>query len=178
MKKILSLIVIAAAAWRVQAQEAGFQIALLPEFAIQDQDTLIHGATWNIICGENPQEGVTLGFYNIITGDSRGFSWGAVNYSSDTYTGVHWGLLNWTDEKFTGWQSGLINYTGSQFTGFQWGAINVAHSCRGFQLGVFNYAHKLNGLQIGALNIVAENHWFTAVPRQWTAAWPVVNWSF
>jgi hypothetical protein len=177
MKKILSLIVIVGAAWRMEAQQAGFQIALLPECALHDSETLIHGVTWNIICGENPQEGVTLGFYNIITGDSRGFSWGAINHS-DAYTGVHWGIVNWNDETFKGWQSGLINYTGTKFTGFQWGALNVAKECRGFQLGVFNYAHRLNGLQIGALNIVAENHWFTAVPRQFAAAWPIVNWSF
>ena len=177
MKKILSLIVITGAAWNLRAQEAGLQISLLPECALQDTDVKIHGVTWNIICGQNPQEGVTLGFYNIISDNSRGFSWGAINHS-DIYTGVHWGILNWTDEKFTGWQSGFINYTGREFTGFQWGAINVTEHCRGFQFGFFNYAHKLNGLQIGAMNIVAENRWFTAVPHQFAAAWPIVNWSF
>jgi hypothetical protein len=182
MKKLFSLVLIVAAAAKLQAGEAGageagFQIAILPELAIQPADTTIHGLTLNFLCGENPEQGITLGFYNIMTGESAGFTWGAVN-CADSYRGVNIGLLNLTQENFSGWQDGLINYTGKQFCGFQSGVINVAGHFRGLQFGVFNYAEKLTGVQIGVLSIAAENRWFNQFPREFAPAIPFVNWSF
>lgn len=166
-----------AAVSKLPAGEAGLQIALVPELAIQPAGTAIHGLTLNLFCGQNPDQGITLGFYNIISAESAGFSWGAVNYG-DSYRGVQIGLVNLTQENFCGWQDGLINYTGKAFHGFQSGVVNVAGHCRGLQFGVFNYAEKLDGVQIGVLSIAAETPWFNQFPRQFAPAIPFVNWSF
>ena len=178
MKKLFSLVLIAAGVSVAQAGDtAGLQISLIPDVAIQDTSTTIHGLTIDLICGQNQQIGITLGLYNLMTDESEGFCWGAVNYA-DTYTGVNWGLVNLTQQKFFGWQDGLINYAAVEFTGLQSGVINVAGHARGLQFGVFNYTDKLDGLQIGVLNIATDNRWFNRFPNQFGAAVPFVNWSF
>lgn len=178
MKKLLVTLLACAAVPQLHAADtAGLQISLMPDLALQDQGTPIHGLTLNIICGLNPQQGLTFGLWNSMSDESAGFSWGLVNYA-DTYTGVHWGLLNLTQKDFSGWQDGVINYTARDFTGLQSGVINVAGHCTGLQFGVFNYSDKLTGLQIGALNITAQNHWFNHLPNQFAACFPIVNWSF
>lgn len=177
MKKLLSIALILAAMTKMQAGDAGLQISLIPSIALERPDATIHGLSLNLLCGQNRQQGLTFGFYNIITGDSSGFAYGAINYS-DSYTGVQWGILNLTQNKFTGWQFGGVNYAGMEFKGLQSGIINIADHCTGLQLGVFNYTDSLKGLQIGALNIASQNPWFSNVPNQFAPVWPVVNWSF
>ncbi len=177
MKKLFSVALLLTAMTKMQAGDAGLQLSLIPSIALEGSETTIHGLTLNLLCGENPQQGVTLGFYNIITGDSAGFTFGTVNYSA-TYTGVQWGLLNLTKNNFTGWQFGGINYAGTEFKGLQSGIINVADHCTGLQLGVVNSTDSLKGLQIGALNITTQNRWFSGAARQLAPVWPVVNWSF
>lgn len=177
MKRLFSLVVLVAAGSRLQAGDAGFQLSLVPGAAIEPTGTTIHGLTLNLICGQNPDQGITLGFYNLISDESAGFSWGAVNYG-DSYRGAQIGLVNLTQKNFCGWQDGLINYTAKEFSGFQSGVINVAGHCRGLQFGVFNYAEKLNGVQIGVFNIAADTRWFNQFPREVAPAIPLVNWSF
>jgi len=180
MKKLLHLALIAAAVstvTKLSAEDAGFQFSVVPGFAIQPVGTTIHGLTINFICGQNQEQGITLGAWNILSDESSGFSWGAVNYG-ESYRGVQIGLLNLTQANFSGWQDGLINYTAKDFCGFQSGLINVTGHCRGLQFGVYNYTEKLNGLQIGVINIANENRWFNQFPRQFAPAIPFVNWSF
>ena len=180
MKKLFCPVLLLAALGAVSVQAAdvaGLQISLIPDVALEDTATVIHGLTIDLLCGENQQIGITLGGYHLMTDESEGFAWGVVNYA-DSYTGVNWGLVNLTQHKFSGWQDGLINYAGVEFTGLQSGIINIAGHSRGLQWGVFNYADTLDGLQIGVLNIATDNRWFNRVPNQFGAAVPFVNWSF
>jgi len=137
----------------------------------------IHGLSLSI-WGENPQQGVALGFVNGSSGDSSGFTWGLVNYS-ESYTGVSWGLVNVSKTSFVGWQSGWINVAQGEFTGFQscW-LVNYAKNFRGLQLGLVNYAENLQGVQIGLANIAMNNPWFTDFPDKLATGFPIVNWSF
>src|SRR5271170_8211052 len=89
MKKILVVAALAISAAGLRADEShGFQASLTPDIAIYPKTAEIHGLSLNI-WGENPQQGVALGFVNGSTGYSAGFSWGLVNYS-ESYTGVSW----------------------------------------------------------------------------------------
>ena len=68
----------------LRAEESHFfQASLTPDIAIYPKTTEINGLSLNI-WGENPQQGVALGFVNGSTGDSAGFSWGLFNYSDPT----------------------------------------------------------------------------------------------
>lgn len=177
MKNFLKLAAVLATAASLQAGDAGLQISLIPDIALQPTTATIHGLSLNLLCGENEQHGVTLGVVNLMTGNSSGFSWGLVN-KSDSYTGFHLGVLNVCSENFCGWQDGGFNYTGREFRGFQSGIINYAGDCKGLQLGLVNCTEKLHGLQAGVLNISTQNRWFTEFPNELAAAFPIVNWSF
>src|SRR5450432_2141719 len=101
MKKILILTVLVISAAGLRAEEShGFQASLTPDIAIYPKTAEINGLSLNI-WGENPQQGVALGFVNGSSGDSAGFSWGLVNYS-ETYTGVSWAWLNVNQTSFHG----------------------------------------------------------------------------
>src|SRR5450432_2852981 len=105
MEKIIVVVVLITSIAGLKADETQvFQASLTPDIAIYPKTTEIHGLSLNI-WGENPQQGVALGFVNGSSGESSGFSWGLVNYS-ETYTGVSWGLVNVSKTSFVGWQSG------------------------------------------------------------------------
>jgi hypothetical protein len=124
MKKIFAITIFAMGLFGLRADETPFfQASLTPDIAIYPKTTEIHGLSLNI-WGENPQQGVALGFVNGSSGDSAGFSWGLVNYC-DSYTGVSWALVNVSRTSFHGWQSAWVNVAQDEFVGFQSGCSSI-----------------------------------------------------
>jgi hypothetical protein len=178
MKKIFTVTILAGSLFGLRADETPFfQASLTPDIAIYPKTTEIHGLSLNI-WGENPQQGIALGFVNGSSGDSAGFSWGLVNYC-DSYTGVSWAIVNVSRTSFHGWQSAWVNVAQDEFVGFQscW-LVNYAKNMHGFQLGLVNYTENLRGLQIGLANIAMNNPWFDDFPDKLATGFPIVNWSF
>jgi hypothetical protein len=169
---VLSLVVGAAGA----GADEVFQASLTPDIAIYSKDTGIRGLVLDI-WGENPQQGLALGFVNGSSSDSSGLSIGLVNYS-ESYTGVDWGFINLSRQAFVGWQNGLANYSQGSFTGLQSGWMNVAEDFNGLQVGVVNCAENLRGVQLGLANIAMNNSWFNEMPDQLATGFPFFNWSF
>lgn len=177
MKKIVIISIFVAGTALVRAQDTSiFNASLTPDIAIEPRTTQINGLSLNI-WGENPQNGVAIGFVNGSTGQSAGFSWGLWNYA-ESYTGVQFGIVNSTSSDFVGWQDAVVNYDAGNCTGLAWGVVNIAQNMRGLQLGGFNYAGTLNGVQIGLVNIAANNSWFDNFPNQVAKIFVFVNWSF
>ena len=161
MKRIITILALTVAVVGAHAEETFLQLSLTPDIALASRETRINGVSLNI-WGENPQSSFTLGFVNGSTGESKGFSWGLVNYNED-YTGVHFGLVNYSKGKFTGWQS-------------SW--VNVSKDFHGLQSGLINYTETLTGVQLGFVNVVKENPWFTEFPNKLAKGFPFFNWSF
>ena len=162
MKKLVIAVLICLVASSAYAESKPFQLSLVPDVAIHSKDTHIKGVTLNI-WGQNPQSAFALGFVNGSTGDSKGFSWGLVNYA-ESYTGVEVGLVNYATGNFTGVQSGFFNY---------------AVKLKGLQLGTINYAKTAeSGIQIGLINIISQNQWFTGFPNELAKGMVFVNWRF
>ena len=162
MKKLVIVALICVVASSAYAESKPFQLSLVPDVAIHSKDTHIKGVTLNI-WGQNPQSAFALGFVNGSTGDSKGFSWGLVNYA-ESYTGVEMGLVNYATGNFTGVQSGVFNY---------------AVKLKGLQLGTINYAKTAEScIQIGLINIISQNQWFTGFPNELAKGMVFVNWRF
>ncbi len=162
MKKLVIAVLICLVASSAYAESKPFQLSLVPDVAIHSKDTHIKGVTLNI-WGQNPQSAFALGFVNGSTGDSKGFSWGLVNYA-ESYTGVELGLVNYATGNFTGVQSGFFNY---------------AVKLKGLQLGTINYAKTAEScIQIGLINIISQNQWFTGFPNELAKGMVFVNWRF
>jgi hypothetical protein len=162
MKKLVIAVLICLVASSAYAESKPFQLSLVPDVAIHSKDTHIKGVTLNI-WGQNPQSAFALGFVNGSTGDSKGFSWGLVNYA-ESYTGVEMGLVNYATGNFTGVQSGFFNY---------------AVKLKGLQLGTINYAKTAEScIQIGLINIISQNQWFTGFPKELAKGMVFVNWRF
>lgn len=162
MKKLVIAVLICLVASSAYAESKPFQLSLVPDVAIHSKDTHIKGVTLNI-WGQNPQSAFALGFVNGSTGDSKGFSWGLVNYA-ESYTGV---------------ESGLVNYATGNFTGVQSGFFNYAVKLKGLQLGTINYAKTAEScIQIGLINIISQNQWFTGFPNELAKGMVFVNWRF
>ena len=178
MKKIFVIMALIIGATGLRAQESHFfQASLTPDIAIYPKTTEINGLSLNI-WGENPQQGVALGFVNGSSGDSAGFSWGLFNYS-ESYTGVSWAWVNVNKTSFHGWQYGWVSVAQGEFIGFQSSLIfNYAKEMHGLQVGLVNYAEELHGVQIGLANIAANNPWFSDFPDKLATGFPIVNWSF
>jgi hypothetical protein len=178
MKKIFVILALIAGATGLRAEESHFfQASLTPDIAIYPKTTEINGLSLNI-WGENPQQGVALGFVNGSSGDSAGFSWGLFNYS-ESYTGVSWAWVNVNKTSFHGWQYGWVSVAQGEFIGFQSSLIfNYAKEMHGLQVGLVNYAEELHGVQIGLANIAANNPWFSDFPDKLATGFPIVNWSF
>jgi hypothetical protein len=183
VKKLLVIAVLTIGTAALQADEThGFQASLTPDVAIYPKTAEIRGLSLSI-WGENPQQGVALGFVNGSTGDSSGFTWGIYNYA-DSYTGVSWGLANYSKTSFVGWQGGVLfcpclaNVSKEKFVGFQEAVVNYAEDFHGLQLGLVNYAENLHGVQIGLANIAINNPWFDDFPDKLATGFPIVNWSF
>ena len=147
MKKLVIAVLICLVASSAYAESKPFQLSLVPDVAIHSKDTHIKGVTLNI-WGQNPQSAFALGFVNGSTGDSKGFSWGLVNYA-ESYTGV---------------ELGLVNYA-VKLKGLQLGAINYAKTAE-------------SGVQIGLINIISQNQWFTGFPNELAKGMVFVNWRF
>lgn len=162
MKKILFAVLFCLISSNVYAETKLFQVSLTPEIAIQSKDTRIEGFSLNI-WGENPQSGVAIGFINGSTGDSKGFSFGLLNYAKN-YKGVEWGLINYAKGNFTGWQNGFLNYA-KELKGFQLGAINIAKTAK-------------IGLQVGFINVIEQNQWFKSLPDELAKGMVFINWRF
>ncbi len=178
MKKTLVLLALLIGACGLRAEESHcFQASLTPDIAIYPKTAEINGLSLNI-WGENPQQGVALGFVNGSSGDSAGFSWGLFNYS-ESYTGVSWAWVNVNKTSFHGWQYGWVSVAQGEFTGFQSSLIfNYAKEMHGLQVGLVNYAEELHGVQIGLANIAINNPWFSDFPDKLATGFPIVNWSF
>ena len=178
MKKIFVILALFIGAAGLRAEEShGFQASLTPDIAIYPKTTEINGLSLNI-WGENPQQGVALGFVNGSSGDSSGFSWGLFNYS-ESYTGVSWAWVNVNKTSFHGWQYGWVSVAQGEFIGFQSSLIfNYAKEMHGLQVGLVNYAEELHGVQIGLANIAINNPWFSDFPDKLATGFPIVNWSF
>lgn len=166
MKRILLTLIVASTAIAVTAQESQseskfLQLSLTPDIALQSSDTTTKGISLNI-WGESPQSGLTLGFVNGNTGDSKGFTLGLVNYS-ETYTGVQFGFVNHSKKLFVGWQDAFVN---------------ISKEVHGLQTGMVNYAETLNGVQLGMVCIVKENPWFSEFPSKLAKGFVFLNWSF
>ncbi len=178
MKKTFVVLVLLIGAAGLRAEESHFfQASLTPDIAIYPKTTEINGLSLNI-WGENPQQGVALGFVNGSSGDSAGFSWGLFNYS-ESYTGVSWAWVNVNKTSFHGWQYGWVSVAQGEFIGFQSSLIfNYAKEMHGLQVGLVNYAEELHGVQIGLANIAINNPWFSEFPDKLATGFPIVNWSF
>ena len=177
MKRLFVLAALIATVATSMAEEAVFQLSLVPEIALHSSFTTIRGVSLGI-WSENPQKSLTLGIINGSRDQSSGVSLAlGVNYT-ENYTGVQLGFVNVSKSSFTGWQGAAINYSQGQFVGLQTSFINVAEDVRGVQLGCLNYTAKLEGVQIGFLNIVKDNGWFDQFPDKLATAFPFVNWSF
>jgi hypothetical protein len=162
MKKLVIAVLICLVASSAYAESKPFQLSLVPDVAIHSKDTHIKGVTLNI-WGQNPQSAFALGFVNGSTGDSKGFSWGLVNYA-ESYNGVEVGWVNYATGNFTGVQSGFFNYV---------------VKLKGLQLGTINYAKTAeSGIQIGLINIISQNQWFTGFPKELAKGMVFVNWRF
>ena len=140
----------------------GFQASLVPDVAIHPKSTRIEGVALSI-WGENPQSAFAFGFVNGSTGDSKGFSWGLVNYA-DNYSGVEWATVNYAKGNFIGWQAGFVNYVG-KLTGLQLGFLNFAETAE-------------SGVQVGLINIIKQNEWFNNFPDELAKGMVFVNWRF
>jgi hypothetical protein len=184
MKKIIQILpVIVATALSANAQSvpsaaepAAFQASLTPDIAIEAKDTRINGVALSI-WGQNPQSALALGFINGSTGESKGFTWGLVNYT-ESYNGVAWAFANFNNGTFNGWEDGLLNYSQGSFTGLQSGWVNISEEFNGLQIGLLNYAKQLDGVQIGFVNVALNNPWFSEFPDKLATGFPIVNWSF
>lgn len=182
MKKLLTAILATTVIAGAYAKDAGFQLSLTPDIAIQDRDTNIKGVSigvWN----ENPGSQWQLGFVNGATGDSSGLQWGLFiptfyNYA-ENYTGAQVGLVNYTSGDFVGLQLGAVNVANS-LTGAQLGIANIATSVDGgFQWGLVNYTETANNLfQLGLVNIIQDNEWFSDFPSDLAKGFVIVNWTF
>lgn len=176
MKKLLVVALGSVVALSAFAETKPFQASLTPDIAIYSKDTRIEGVALSI-WGENPQSAFALGFVNGSTGDSKGFSWGLVNYA-ENYTGVEWAWVNYATGDFVGWQAGIVNYA-NNMKGLQWGGVNIAKQMKGLQLGYVNYAEKVSsGVQIGLVNIIPQNEWFKNFPDELAKGMVIVNWRF
>ncbi|MDF7798723.1 hypothetical protein P4C99_04570 [Pontiellaceae bacterium B1224] len=181
MKKLMIAALVAATAVGSYAKDAGFQLSLTPDIAIQDRDTNIKGVSigvWN----ENPGSQWQIGFVNGTTGDASGLQ-GLFIYPLYSYA-----------ENYTGAQISLVNYASGEFVGLQWGAVNIANNLTGAQLGIVNYAGTVDGgfqwglvnyaetthnlFQLGLANIMVDNNWFTDFPNDLAKGFVFVNWSF
>lgn len=169
------------------AEEAPFQLSLVPDVAIQSRDTTIKGVSlgiWN----ENPGSQWQIGLVNGAPGgESKGFQsfipfvfFPAIYNYADSYTGAQLGIVNWVSDDFTGAQLGFVNGTGN-LTGFQWAAVNYAgNTTAGVQLGWVNYTETVSdwAFQLGLVNIIADNAWFKDLPQDFSKGMVIVNWSF
>ena len=183
MKKLLILTALTISAAGLKAQDAPFfQASLTPDVAIYAKTTEIRGLALSI-WGENPQQGLALGFVNGSRRESVGFTWSFFNYA-ESYTGIAWGLVNYSQTSFVGWQGGiffcpcLVNLSQGTFTGCQEAVVNCAEEFHGLQLGLVNYSENLRGVQIGLVNIARNNPWFNEFPDKLATGFPIVNWSF
>jgi len=182
MKKLFVITAIAISAAGLSAEESHpFQASLTPDIAIYPKTAEIRGLSLSI-WGENPQQGVALGFVNGSTGDSAGFTWGLVQLRRL----LHWRLVGPSQlqqDQLVGWQGGiwlpLVNVSKGKFIGFQdaW-FFNYAQEFHGLQLGLVNYSENLHGVQIGLANIAMNNPWFHEFPDKLATGFPIVNWSF
>ncbi len=185
MKKLIIAALAATTAFTAAAEDAGFQLSLVPQVAIQDRDTNITGVSigiWN----ENPSPKFQwqFGFVNGSTGDSTGVQWFIFlptffNYA-ENYTGAQLAWVNYTSGEMTGLQwAWLFNYAGD-LTGAQLGMVNWAQAVDGgFQWGLVNYAGTAKNLfQLGLVNIIADNPWFKNFPGELAQGFVIVNWTF
>jgi hypothetical protein len=185
MKKILLILIGMTVAGIASAESFPYNLSLNPDRAIHNRSDKINGVTLSL-WGENPQNGLALGFVNGSIEQSTGLSLGLLNYA-ESYTGVHWGVVNLAVEDFTGWQGGplfgllfsVLNYTGGNMTGLQIGGANYAGHLSGAQIGLVNYAQTADpGVQIGLLNLMPENVWFDQLPNELAPGMILVNWRF
>jgi hypothetical protein len=175
MKYTLTITVLIIGAASLRA-DTPIQLSLTPNIALYPRDTMVKGLSLSI-WGENPQQGVSIGFVNGSTGDSAGLSWGLVNYA-ESYTGVQLGWVNVSTEHFVGLQDAYVNFAQGTFKGLQYGLVNISEDTTGLQLGVVNYSEKLHGVQIGLVNVAMNNPAFTEFPDKLSPAFPIFNWSF
>jgi hypothetical protein len=185
LKKLLMILAGVAVVNGVAAQSQPFNASLTPDRAVYNRSEQINGVTLSV-WGENPQNGLALGFVNGSIEHSTGLTLGLLNYT-ENYTGVHWGVVNLAVDDFTGWQGGplfgllfsVLNYTGGNMTGLQIGGANYAGHLSGAQIGLVNYAQTADpGVQIGPLNLMPENVWFDQLPNELAPGMILVNWRF
>ncbi len=164
MKKLLLVLICCLFATGAYAETKAFQMSLIPDIAIQPSTTHIKGVSLNI-WGENPQDGIALGFVNGSTGSSSGISLGFLANYTETYRGA---------------QLGLVNYSSVKMTGLQWGAFNYAENLHGLQLGFVNFAAASDkGLQVGFVNIMKNTkEWLSNFPEEIAPVMVLVNWRF
>ena len=120
----------------------------------QDVSGVTLGAGWAKTSGN--MKGASLGAVNWTDGLSFGFKGGILNYAGNRSvgldigavnigqgdtTGAQLGIVNWNEGFFHGWQCGAVNYANGPFIGFQDGFINIAKD-------------KFSGFQCGFINYV------------------------
>jgi len=154
------------------------QLSLTPDIALHGETVPIRGLSLNI-WGENPQEGLALGFVNGSSGNSAGISLAFILNYGDSYKGLMAAPVNYLTGDFLGWQAGAVNYTGGTMKGLQTGFVNYAGKLTGLQLGILNYADSAEtGVQIGLVNLIPDNEWFTGLPDGLAPGMVFVNWRF
>lgn len=177
MKRLFIVTIAIMGVCSVYASEP-IQVSLTPDLAIHNRLVPIRGLSLNI-WGENPQNGLALGFVNGSTGNSSGVSLGLLINYADNYTGIQWAPINYTKGHFVGWQGGLVNATDGNMKGLQTGFVNYSGRLTGLQFGFVNYTETaVNGVQIGFVNIIPENEWFSDLPNGLAPGMVFVNWKF
>lgn len=179
MKRMLSIMVgmsIIGAGVALAAEP--IQLSLTPDIALHGETVPIRGLSLNI-WGENPQEGLALGFVNGSSGNSAGISLAFILNYGDSYKGLMMAPVNYLTGDFLGWQAGAVNYTGGTMKGLQTGFVNYAGKLTGLQFGFLNYADSAEtGVQIGLVNLIPDNEWFTGLPDGLAPGMIFVNWRF
>ena len=158
MKKLMIFLVVAVAAFAVQANPEGFvMLALHAPGQLPTPESNINGLRLSAIYGDCTRlNGVDVGLSGTVRERMNGLQVGVL-FSIDgaDMNGLGVGCVNYVGGELAGCQVGLWNHAFSG-AGAQFGVVNTASYFAGFQCGLFNWADNLDGLQIGLSNVVAD----------------------
>lgn len=194
MKKLLTALMILAAAASLQANTDGYvMLSVFHPGQIPIATTSLDGLRINLIYGEcqningfdfgiagrvrERMNGFQLSGCNLIGTDANGAQMAFANYCESDFAGFQMGLWNCVGGEGKGFQLGAWN-DAEKFTGFQMGLVNLASEFDGFQFGIFNRARSGEFLQIGLVNINGNAINDDTGKRETKYVLPFVNWNW
>ncbi len=129
MKKLLVALMLACAAFTVQAELNGyFMLSFFSPGQLPVPGSSINGGRVSLVYGE-----------------------------CQRFNGFDLGLWGHVRERANGFQAACVNSVGTDACGFQLGLVNwVENDLSGLQIGLVNYANTLSGCQLGLVNIVGS----------------------